>query len=99
MKHPFKICQRKHCTNLATCIPTVRVPVMGAISKSENSTLILTPSGSYLCDAHFDSFNVGELLNVKFQRTLKSHCKASGKARPDCRRAWKEKQLLDKPAL
>lgn len=98
MKHPFKICQRKHCGKIATCIPIVRVPAMGAI-KNHDTAIRLVPNNSFLCDAHFESFNVGELLCEKFKRTLKAHCKAKGKVQPDCRRAWKEKQLLEKPAL
>lgn len=98
MKHPFKICQRKHCGGLATCTPIVRVPAMGSIVNRETA-MTLTPNNSFLCDAHYNSFNVGELLTEKFKRILKAHCKAKNKAAPDCRRAWKEKQLLEKPQL
>lgn len=98
MKHPFKICQRKHCQRIAVATVEIKIPAKGhTLASSEPMTL--AANNFPLCLDHYNSFNTGELLTETFKRRLNASCKQLGKMLPDYSRAKKEFVPIPEPKI
>lgn len=83
-------CSRKHCTNLATCIPVLRVPAKDLPDVPPLAVEFPRP----LCGFHMDRCNRGEFMTKQVKQTVTSRCKATGRVLPDFSKAFLEKKTL-----
>jgi hypothetical protein len=89
MKHPFKVCKRKHCKHLATVLPVIRVPAVGRPVRPDEDL----SSGAMkipLCGHHFMTLACGEILTKAVQRRIAAACRRDKSAKPDFARAYKQ---------
>ncbi len=61
---------------------------------AEHAPLRIQPNNSFLCDAHYEAFSIGEMLTGKLQTAIRKMAKVSKRVEPDFKRAYKEKKLL-----
>lgn len=85
----MRTCDRIKCDALAIGIPVIRIPAIGG-GTGENETLRAELKGVSLCPGHLQSANAGEFLTGRLRATINRVCKATGKVKPDFRRAFIE---------
>jgi hypothetical protein len=83
---PVPACSRKHCSNIATVVPVLRIPAIGG----DKVNALTLPLGFPLCAGHARTVNAGEFTSRKstFRARIHSFCRSLGDARPDFPKAW-----------
>lgn len=79
-------CCRKHCSNLGTVEPVLRVPAKGG----DKDNALTLPLGLRFCTGHARTASPGEFTGNPFRAKIQSFCRSLGDARPDFKAAWLE---------